>query len=144
MSWCLGDIHIWCPKLGGYGLLINLKFFGPEIRRGAYKCQNFADVLYECHSLQILKSASLSQRPSTPHDANIIQQSRCHPSLLFHTHKCPSHPWSVHPDAEEINNSEMQWPGGARSETAFLPSESPSLSLLCCHFFRIFSSWRKS
>ena len=28
----------------------------------------------------------------------------------------------------------------ARSETAFLPSESPSLSLLCCHFFRIFSS----
>ena len=43
------------------------------------------------------------------------------PSLLFHTHKCPSHPRSVHPDAEEINNSEMQWPGSARAQRDGLP-----------------------
>ena len=75
-----------------------------------------------------------------PHDANISQHSHCHPlpALLFHTNTSCVTIVQVILGPPRCGD-QQQWNAvaeEARSETAFLaslpPSESPSLSLICC------------
>ena len=116
--------HSHMMSWGGMGFVDKSQIFWIhcEIRTGDQNVK-FLRMLYMIATRRRFWNLRVGVCGSTPHGANIIQQSHCHPlpSLLFHTHKCPSHPWSIHPDAEEINNSEMQWPGSARAQRDGLP-----------------------